>query len=103
MGRKELWIQGATEGNKNSLRKYVQRRFGAEGFTEKGTIKISVIYQLAADPNVSAKTNKRAHLALTLRGLRDSSNRAKMERKERKEEQRKNIETYNRFMKNKQK
>lgn len=60
------WIQKAVK-REGALRRYVLRRFGSEGFTERGTIKVSVLRRLARDPNVSKKTRLRARLALTLR------------------------------------
>jgi len=60
------WIQSAVK-NKGALRRYVRRVYGKEGFTERGTIKVSVLRELAKKPG---KTGKRARLALTLRKLR---------------------------------
>jgi len=67
--RDKKWIQGAIK-KEGSLRDYIRRRYGDAGFTERGTIKISVLRRLAEDPEVSEKTRKRARLALTLREIR---------------------------------
>ena len=69
MGRKRKWIQKAIR-NPGALRKYVRRRYGEEGFTKRGTIKVSVLREIASNPRLSLKTRKRAVLALTLRKLR---------------------------------
>lgn len=60
------WIQKAIT-KPGSLRAYVKRRYGRKGFTKKGTIKVSVLKDLANEPG---KVGKRARLALTLRKLR---------------------------------
>ncbi|MEM3896167.1 MAG: capsid protein VP2 [Archaeoglobaceae archaeon] len=67
--RKEKWIQKAIK-DPGSLREYVMRKYGSEGFTEKGTIKVEILRKLAKSPHVSEKTKRRARLALTLRKLR---------------------------------
>ena len=74
MSRKKVsknnkWIQSA-HLKKGALRNYIKRKFGKEGFTKQGTIKVSILRQLAKDPNVTEKTRKRAKTALTLRKLR---------------------------------
>lgn len=63
---KEKWIQKA-KLKKGALRNYVKSRYGKKGFTEKGTIKVSVLRELASDPDVQEKTRRRARLALKLR------------------------------------
>jgi len=72
--RKKKWIQRAIK-KPGALQKYVLRKFGSEGFTERGTIKVSVLRKLASSPHVSDKTRRRAILALTLRRLRKKRKR----------------------------
>lgn len=48
----EKWIQGAVNpAHKGKLREYVQKKYGKEGFTERGTIKESVLYELSHSEN----------------------------------------------------
>jgi hypothetical protein len=44
------------------LGKYVQRTFGAAGFTQKGTIKVAVLKDLAKNPQLHKITRQRAIL-----------------------------------------
>ena len=60
------WIQKAVK-KKDALREYVQRRYGKAGFTERGTIKMKVLRELAEK---KGKNGQRARLALTLRKMR---------------------------------
>ena len=60
------WIQHAVK-KKNALREYVRRHYGEKGFTERGTIKVEVLRELAER---KGKVGQRARLALTLRKLR---------------------------------
>jgi len=62
----DRWIQEAIK-RPGALRQYVKRKYGKKGFTERGTIKVSVLRDLANEPG---KVGKRARLALTLRKLR---------------------------------
>jgi len=64
--RRRKWIQKAIK-RPGSLRAYVKREYGAKGFTKRGTIKVSVLRELAKK---KGKTGRRARLALTLRELR---------------------------------
>lgn len=59
------WIAGAIE-KPGTLRATVQRRFGKKGFTQRGTIKVSILNKLSKEKGV---TGKRARLAKTLRKL----------------------------------
>ena len=63
------WIQGAIK-KEGSLREYIRKKYGNKAFTEQGTIRVSVLRELANDPEVSEKTRKRARLALALREIR---------------------------------
>jgi len=67
--KKEKWIQ-KTNMKKDALRNYVKRTYGKEGFTNKGTIKVSLLRKLANDSRVSSVTRKRAQLALNLRKIK---------------------------------
>jgi len=60
------WIQHAIK-KKDALREYVRRHYGKAGFTERGTIKVEVLRELAER---KGKIGQRARLALTLRKLR---------------------------------
>jgi len=60
------WIQEAIR-KPGALRAYVKRKYGKKGFTSKGTIKVSILRDLANEPG---KIGRRARLALTLRRLR---------------------------------
>lgn len=60
------WIQKAIK-RPGALRAYVKRKYGKKGFTEKGTIKVEVLRELAKKPG---SVGRRARLALTLRRLR---------------------------------
>ena len=60
------WIQHAVK-RKDALREYVRRKYGERGFTERGTIKVEVLRELAEK---KGKIGQRARLALTLRKLR---------------------------------
>ena len=62
----ELWIKEAVE-DKGTYRASVKRRYGKAGFTERGTIKQSVI---AKDSKKKGRIGKQARLARTLRRLR---------------------------------
>jgi len=64
--RRKRWIQQAIE-KPGSLRATVRRRYGNRGFTQRGTIKVKVLHELAKKKGV---TGRRARLALTLRKLR---------------------------------
>jgi len=66
VAKKKKWIQKAIK-KEGALRRTVRRRYGSEGFTSRGTIKVSVLRELAEEKGV---TGKRARLALTLRRLR---------------------------------
>jgi len=59
----EYWIQEAIK-KPGALRRTVKRRYGEKGFTERGTIKVSVLRDLSNEPG---KTGQRARLALKLR------------------------------------
>jgi hypothetical protein len=61
------WIQKAIK-KPGALRAYVKRRFGEEGFTKGGTIKMSVLRELAKRNDT---IGRRARLAMTLRGMRE--------------------------------
>lgn len=63
---REYWIQKAIK-KPGALRQYVKRKYGRKGFTRRGTIKVSILRDLANEPG---KIGKRARLALTLRKLR---------------------------------
>ena len=63
------WIQKAIR-KEGSLREYIRREYGDEGFNSDGTIRVNILKRLAYDANVSEKTRKRAMLALTLREIR---------------------------------
>ena len=63
---RKKWIQHAVK-RKNALREYVKRKYGEKGFTERGTIKVEVLRELAKR---KGKIGQRARLALTLRKLR---------------------------------
>jgi len=67
--KKEKWIQ-KTNMKKDALRNYVKRTYGKEGFTNRGTIKVSVLRELSSRKNVHEKTRKRAQLALNLRKVK---------------------------------
>ena len=60
------WIQHAVK-KRDALREYVRRHYGKAGFTERGTIKVEVLRELAER---KGKIGQRARLALTLRKLR---------------------------------
>ena len=60
------WIQHAVK-KKDALREYVRKHYGKAGFTERGTIKVEVLRELAER---KGKVGQRARLALTLRKLR---------------------------------
>lgn len=68
----KLWIQAA-KFEKGSLRSYIRAEYGAEGFTERGTIKVEVLNDLKRGKKTpkghvpSLKTRRRANAALTLR------------------------------------
>lgn len=59
------WIAKAIK-KPSALRTTVKRRYGKKGFTQKGTIKVSVLNKMAKEKGV---TGKRAKLAKTLRKL----------------------------------
>jgi len=60
------WIQYAVK-KKDALREYVRKHYGEKGFTERGTIKVEVLRELAKR---KGKVGQRARLALILRKLR---------------------------------
>jgi len=62
----DRWIQEAIK-RPGALRQYVKRKYGKKGFTERGTIKVSILRDLANEPGI---VGQRARLALTLRKLR---------------------------------
>ena len=66
---KERWIQKA-KLKKGTMRSYVRQRYGKEGFTEKNTIKVSVLREIVNDPDVHIKTRRRAQLALNLKKIK---------------------------------
>lgn len=59
----QQWIQDAIK-HPGALRKTVRQRYGEKGFTKRGTIRVSVLHELANEPDV---TGRQARLALTLR------------------------------------
>jgi hypothetical protein len=59
---KEKWIP--RDLKKGALTETVKRRYGEKGFTEAGTIKVSVLHTLAKEPGV---TGKRARFAENVR------------------------------------
>ncbi len=61
------WIQRAIK-HPGALRRYVKRVYGEEGFTKKGTIKVSILRELAKNAK-NPTIRRRALLALTLRKL----------------------------------
>lgn len=61
-----LWIKEA-KFEKGAMRSYVRIRYGSAGFNKDGTLKISVLEEIANDPTVHDKTRKRANAALTLK------------------------------------
>ena len=70
-----LWI-GRAIREPGALRRYVQREWGSQGFTKRGTIRVSILRSLAEGrgregKRVTLKTRRRARLALTLRELRE--------------------------------
>lgn len=74
------WIQEAIE-KPGALRSYVKRRFSKRGFTDKGTIKVSILYKLKRSKNPTIR--KRASLALTLRRMNKKRHRKKKKRRRR--------------------
>ena len=64
--RSRYWIQRAIK-HPGSLIRYVKRYYGSSGFTRRGTIKVSVLRELAERNDT---IGRRARLALTLRKLR---------------------------------
>lgn len=73
---KRMWIQRAVKPeNRGALRRYIRRRFGSDGFTDRDTIKIAVLRRLATDPHVSRTTRLRARFALTMAALREKKRR----------------------------
>jgi len=63
---KKYWIQKAIK-KPGAYRRSVYRRYGEKGFTERGTIKVSIMRKDAKKPG---KIGQRARLALRLRELR---------------------------------
>ena len=49
--------------NRGGFRKYVSRKYGREGFTNQGRIKLSVLREIENDPSVQEKTRTRARRA----------------------------------------
>jgi len=74
--KKEQWIQ-KTNMKKDALRNYVKNRYGKEGFTNRGTIKVSLLRELASSKNVRKTTKKRAQLALNLRKTKKGKGKKK--------------------------
>ena len=67
-----LWIQRSVE-KEGALRDTVKRDYGEKGFTERGTIKVSLLKTMSnkrTKRGKLTKTARRSRLALTLRGLR---------------------------------
>lgn len=62
------WIQQAGL-KKGTMRVYVKNRYGSKGFNKDGTLKISVLQEIADDPAVHSKTRKRAVLAINLKKI----------------------------------
>jgi hypothetical protein len=60
-----LWIQKAVR-KPGALRRTVMEKYGAKGFTKKGTIKKEVLTELAKN----GVTGRRARMAITLSKLR---------------------------------
>lgn len=75
MGKKvEKWMQKAFKPeNKGKLTEYVKGEVGSEGFTERDTIKVDVLQNLAkgkpvdGGEKVTLKTRRRAQAALNAR------------------------------------
>ena len=65
---KEKFIKKAIK-EPGALRASVRRLFGDKGFTKRGTIRVSVLRDLAKNAR-NRLTRRRASLALTLRKLR---------------------------------
>jgi hypothetical protein len=63
------WIQDAIR-HPGRLRAYVQRVYGEEGFTQKGTIRVEVLRELARRKDGIGRAAK---LALRLKKIRDKS------------------------------
>ncbi len=63
------WIQEAIK-RPGRLRAYVQRVYGARGFTERGTIRVEVLRELSRHTNRSLAAA--ARLALRLREMQRS-------------------------------
>jgi hypothetical protein len=63
---KGRWIQDAIR-HPGRLRAYVQRVYGQEGFTQRGTIRVEVLREIAKRKDGLGRA---ARLALTLRRLR---------------------------------
>ena len=71
MAKNEKWIQ-KTPIKKGALTNTVKRQYGSKGFTDKGTIKVSVLRQLSkkrTKTGKQTKTSRRAQLALSFRGF----------------------------------
>jgi len=76
--KNKYWIQSAI-GKPGALRRYVKWKYGEKAFTKKGTIKYSILKDLANEPGI---TGRRARLALTLRRLaRKKKRKRKRKRK----------------------
>ena len=60
----KYWMKGL-KLKKGALREDVQRLYGERGFTERGTIKLSVLNELSSSSN--SKVRRRAVLAKTMR------------------------------------
>lgn len=60
------WIQEAVK-RPGRLRRYVARVYGREGFTQRGTIRVEVLREIAKRKDGLGRA---ARLALTLRRLR---------------------------------
>lgn len=60
------WIQDAIK-RPGHLRRYVAREYGEEGFTERGTIRVEVLREIAKRKDGLGRA---ARLALTMRKLR---------------------------------
>jgi len=55
---------------KGAFRDYVQRNYGQAGFTNRGTIKVSVAQEIASNPKMNETTRRRARFFLNARKWR---------------------------------
>lgn len=65
---KERWIQ-QVKFQKGSMRAYVRAKYGSKGFNQDGTLKVTILQEIATDPDVHLKTRRKASSALTLKGI----------------------------------